>query len=806
MIQGHGYESARILLVGDSGSEEDVNIGFALSGLSERVLKGFCHDNQIPWTDVYRTLLIKERGNQSKPIINEPLVTDQYKMILENEIKSIGPRVVVPLSELSFKFITGLSGIRKYRGSVLPPRGDFPSNNFRVIPILGPNPYLNEDYSLHFISRLDFSKVLKNVDRTEPIREIGNCWIAKTPGVFRNFLNRSYPGASYLVFDIETFCGIPTCISFCFDGNESVTVPLLDYNIDINDRLLLFELVIEVLNSPIPKVNQNIKFDWHHLEQFMVKVNNVKGDTALAANCLYCEFPKNLGFLTSIYTEMPYHKDEGKQFDPTINNRDKLYLYCAKDSLATHKIYSQQQEEIKELGVGYVYNKLIEILPLYKRMEDVGMRIDAQEKEKLILKYESFYDIQQLKLNYLVGTVTNPESDDQIRKLVYDEMGYKAVRGVKRTKTGKLGVDEETLELLLWMGRAENSYRWECEQIIKAIISCRKIHKVLEFLNAPIHPDGRIRCDFNLGGAETGRTTTGKTTDNLLIFDRKTKKGKVKRVDLGRSFQNIGKHGFEVDGENLGRDLRNIFVPDRGYCFVENDLSQAEARVDAVLAKDYDILTVFDGKTGIHRLTGSWIYDCPPEEIKKNVLVNGVERYLEAKTARHAGERGMREDRLMMMIHQPIARCIQILKIFHNKQPNIRGVFHREIEENIRLHRRLVAPNGRRRDFFGRFDHHTVNEGISFLPQAIVTDYMKDGLWKTFEECDYAIPLNEQHDGFLAQVPLDKKEEYALTFKRNTVKPIDFSTCSLSRDFQLTIPMESEWSDTTWAQMKDLKA
>jgi DNA polymerase-1 len=529
------------------------------------------------------------------------------------------------------------------------------------------------------------------------------------------------------------------------------------------------------------------------------------GDTALAASTLYCEFPKNLGFLTSIYTEMPYFKDEGKQYDPAVHNRERLYLYCAKDSLATHQIYSQQQEEMKELGVSYVYNKLIQILPLYKRMEDTGIRIDASVREELTLKYESLYDIQVLIFQTLVNSNMNPHSDLQVRKLVYEDFGYKFVRGCKRTKTGQPGVDEETLEILLWSGRAENSYRWEVEQIIKAIIAARKLHKVLEYLYSPIHPDSRARCDFNLGGAATGRTTTGKTTDSYFVFDTKTKKGGIKNVNLGRSFQNIGKHGFEVNGESLGRDLRRMFVPDTGYCFVECDLSQAEARVDAVLAKDYAILAEFDTPTGIHRLTGSWVYDCRPEEIKKNVLVNGVDRYFESKIVRHAAERNLRADGLMTLIHQPIAYCEMILKKIHSKQPNLRQVFHREVEEALRTKRCLVAPNGRRRDFYDRFDKEMVNVGISQLPQAVVTDYLKDGLHETFKNCPYAIPLNEQHDGFLAMVPPDKKEEYILEFKKNTVKPIDFSNCTLSRNYELTIPMESEWSDENWASMKEIK-
>ena len=791
MIQGHGYLNAPVMIIGDVGSDEDVTSGYAITGYQESILSKFAKENGLDWNSFYRTLLIKERGKLIEPKVNFPLLTDDYKRILSDEIRTVAPNVIVPLSELSFNFVANLTGIGKFRGSVLPPRGDL-GTQAKIIPILGVYPYINQDYKLNFISRLDFGNVAKNASNTSnPVAE--NIWIARTGEALRNFIQRSLGTCSYLVFDIETFGGIPTCISLCFNGRESCTVPILDSGISLSERVIMMHEVANLLASSIPKVNQNIKFDWKKLERFGFYVKNVSGDTLLATSCLYCEFPKNLGFLTSIYTDMPYFKDEGKQFDPTLHNRDRLYLYCAKDSMATHQIYSQQQEELKETGTHFVYNKLIEILPLYKRMEERGILIDGHAREKLTAKYETLFDIQLYKLRNLTSIDSfNPLSSIQCQKFVYETLGYKAVRGVKHTKAGNAAADEESLELLIWIGGEPES----SNEILRTIINCRKLHKVLEYLYTPLYFDNRLRCEFNLAGSENGRTTASHTTDNYLIFHKKG----IKSVDLGRSFQTIAKHGFEIDGEEYGKDLRSMFVPSPGYCFVECDLSQAEARVDAVLASDFDFLPIFDGPVGIHRLTGSWLFNKEPSEIKK-----GTREYHESKTARHAGERNMREDRLMMMIHRPIRECKQILEVFHKMQPNIRGVFHEEIRIHLQKYKVLIAPNGRRRDFFGRYDKDQINEGISFLPQAIVTDYLKNGLHRTFETCKFAIPLSEAHDGFLAEVELGRHEEYAIEFQKNTVVDIDFRTCSLARNYMLKIPMEAEYSETNWMEMKPLK-
>lgn len=794
MISGHGFSNAKVMLIGDTGSDEDNNTGLALSGYTKTLLGHFCRDNGLNVDEMWLTLFIKERGSQKKFEENEDLVSDHYREILVNEIKEIRPNIICPLNELSFRYTTGHQGIRKFRGSVLPARFDLFGFPLRAIPILGPNPFLNEDHKLRFITRLDFGKVARNVEKTGLIEEVGHVWVAKSSEQVRQFFSRHYRKADYVVFDIETYCDLPTCISFCFDGNESCTIPILDWNISQDTRVMMLREVMTLLASPLPKVNQNIKFDWKKLERLGIKVENVQGDTLLAASCLYAEFPKNLGFLTSLYTDMPYFKDEGKQFDPSIHNRDRLYLYCAKDSLATHQIYREQQKELVELGVDKVYRNIIEILPLYKKAEENGLRIDLSRRSQLLDKYETLFNIQLYKLQLLCGEPINPLSPTQVSRIVYEELEYKRVRGVKSNKSGGLSTDEESLELLAWIGHHKGTR--EGKEILRTIVNCRKIHKIIEILELDLHPDERMRNEFKLGGTENGRTSASSTTDNLI----KIVKNKLKAVDLGHSFQTIGKHGFEMDGEELGKDVRSMYVPSRGYSFVECDLSQAEARVDAVLAKDFDILSVFDGPVGIHRLTGSWLFGCAPEDIKK-----GTRQYHEAKIARHAGERNMTAERLLMMIHQEINVCNNILRTLHDNQPNIRQVFHREIRYEVQNKKCLVAPNGRRRDFYGRFDEPQVNEAISFLPQAIVSDQLKFSLRATYDKCDYARPLVEAHDGFLGEVPIGREREYAEEFKKNVEKPIDFRTCTLSREFELVIPMEAESSNENWQLLKKLE-
>jgi DNA polymerase I-like protein with 3'-5' exonuclease and polymerase domains/uracil-DNA glycosylase len=806
MISGHGSSNPSVMLVTDAAQGDDLKTGYAISGYKENLLRGFCKAPRLNYSSFYKTCLIKDEPRKYEPKGKKKLtdveaatqqlehLDPQFSEVLRREIDILKPNLVIPLGETSFQYLTGLQNIRKFRGSILKLNPELQIEKYtKILPILGPYPYLNTEYKLRLITQLDFNKIPKWIDDKPVPDDTYQIWIARSYSALRNFIDRSYPtcqqktieAGGYVVFDIETYMNIPTCISFCFDGFESCCAPLLDSEIPIEQRALMMKLVADVLASPLPKVNQNIKYDWKTMERWDFRVTNVVGDTMLSASTLYCEFPKNLGFLTSIYTDLPYFKDEGRQFDPTKHKKDQFYLYNAKDSLATHQINSKQILERKELGVEFVYSQLVKLIPIYRRMEDRGIRIDEEKRQSLLAKYYTLYHIHCLALSRLVNhNYVNPLSSPLMNKLVFEELGYEKIRGVK-------GSDEESLNMLMFQGRPKQCSPELGKLILQEISWCRKIHKVIEILNLDLYPDGRFRCEFNLAGTETGRTSAGKTTDYFLKPTFTAKSQKIKQINLGHSLQTIGKHGFWIEGEQYGSDVRSMFVPSHGYVFVEIDLSGAEARVDRVLSGNFD-LSVFDNP-GIHKLTGSWIFNCQPQEIKKGTL-----QYHLAKTVRHAGERNMQANRFFSMaqdegvgVNLTRMEAIRILKQFHEYQPEIAGVYHRDIEASIKATNSLVCPNGRRRDFFDRIDHHAINEGISFIPQAIVSDQTKFSFIPTFAECPWAYLLVEAHDGALAEVPLDRQEEYGAIYRRNITKdPIDFRHGSLKRDFQLTIPCE----------------
>lgn len=823
MIQGHGVFGAPIMFIGDYGGKDDEATGKALSGTYENTIKSFLHPTRHDFRFTYRTLLIKSAlpylGKNKRKVKEEitKAIKDieplSFETILRDEILDIKPNVIVPMGGMALKFLTGYDSITAYRGSVLPLSHDIQSKltyPVRVIPTYSPK-MVWEDHVSRVYIQLDYHKIVENKDKNYPIKSSENVWVCRSMEQFNNFLARQ-KNIEFCTFDIETYLGYPTCISFCFDGKEAISVPFHDYQVSFADGLLMARQVAKILASNIPKVNQNIKFDWITLEKFRLRVENVAGDTMLGFHLLYPELPKNLGFQNSIYTDLPYFKDEGGKatdYNPKAQIKDRLYLYNAKDALSTWQIHKAQQEDLKERGMEKLYKeKIVPLIGIYKRIDEAGLRVDETRKARLNAKYRTLRDVSLETLSRLAGREVNPRSPTVVGKLVYEELKFP-----NRTKTDEFGkktykCDKETLEELAILFSSNIP---DGKQILNLILNCRKLHKVLEYINTPLHPGGILKTSYNLAGTKSGRTSAGKTLDTIVVKNGNN----YEQERLGRSLQTITKHGFELDGDLfdspedtlLGKDLRSMFVPRKGYVYVEGDLNQAEARAVAVLSNDLELLAQFDQKPKVHAKTAGLIYGLDPSTIGKDqprIPGTSMTYYDMGKRVRHAGNYNMGPFRLAQMTHLEFSECKKILDRFHQTNPKIRNVFHYEVYRCLQKESQLTTPLGRVRDFFDRHSEHLKKEAISYIPQSTISDVLKFAMIRIAERAPWAIFIVEAHDGLLAEVPHERVEEYAKIFSEEVQQPVNYLKCSLSRDYDLSIPAEISVGPDSWMDMREL--
>jgi DNA polymerase I-like protein with 3'-5' exonuclease and polymerase domains len=846
IVSSHGYSDAQIMFLQGFPLTDDVKNQKALTGFSETTLKYFLAENGESLNRCYRSIFIREKLDYSATnpkklrLALEKIDLPKYEQILKNEIDEVKPNVIVPLDDIALGAVfPHIHSIHKpkgrkywidcYRGSILNLREDWQQyisreeeNVVRVIPTIGPQ-MLYANYAARSYISLDYKRIIENSNKRSPIARPGVVWVAKTYEALLGFLTRQFQNSpKRLTFDIETYGGMISCISLCFDGKEACTVPMMDSTISLGEMSLLYKLLSQVMKNPIEKNNQNIKYDWTIKERHGFLVNNVHSDTMLKGALLYPELPRGLDFWTSIFTDIPYYKDEGKEYNPKLHSRDRLYIYCGYDSLAAHQIAEEMDKELEETGLKEFYDT--EVGPsilIYKDMDRVGLLRDNTQQKKLLNKYSLLYASNLAILRGITGDKTlNPRSPAQVGKLVYEDLKYPA-----RTKTDpETGItryvtNKETLDdLLINIGETGKSGKIGYEILSRTII-CRKLGKVIEYIETPIHPDGRFKGTSNICGAETGRSSSSKTIDEKLRADSEVKNSKHTKK-LGRSLQTITKHGFHIDEDlfddfedkNIAADIRSMFVPSRNCVFIEGDGSGAEARVVFVLANDFDGLAAMDQKPKIHAKTAAMLFGLDANTITSkgpSLPKIGITYYDMGKRTRHAGNYDLMPFRLAQMTHLPLSETERLLRKFHDATPQIRSIFHAEIIAQLRMNRTLINPNGRRRTFFNQLNDKTFKEAYAHIPQGTVSDLTKFTMWRIREEMpdDYFVNyrfLIENHDGILAEVHKDIKDKYIDVFRKKYERPINFNNCSLRRDFELTIPVEISVSETNWLEMQEI--
>jgi len=306
--------------------------------------------------------------------------------------------------------------------------------------------------------------------------------------------------------------------------------------------------------------------------------------------------------------------------------------------------------------------------------------------------------------------------------------------------------------------------------------------------------DGRMHTNVKISGTETFRTSNTILKAPLVI------------VKEGMAFQTITKHGEHGS-------IREYFIPDPGCVFMEPDLSQCQARIVAVLAKNWALLEDFrlydttkDKKYDVHIRMACKIFDKSYEYISKE------ERQI-GKFSRHGSNFDLGKHEFMIQlagnnIMLSEWKCGKILDKVHAEEPSIRQVFHKDIIAHLEKNENiLIAPNGRSRQFYEKWGRDLWKEAFAHMPQCIEGDQVKGAAVRIKRRLPFVKFLSESHDSFLMMMDRETVPYVAPIVKEELERPIDFTYCSLSRDYKLVIPCDimigDNWKDMRNYDMKE---
>jgi uracil-DNA glycosylase len=113
--------------------------------------------------------------------------------------------------------------------------------------------------------------------------------------------------APFIAYDIETEARQITCISLAPSDDEVVVLPFWDKTQpdgcawNVSDELLLWRALKKLFDQPRKWLTQNGTYDMAYLRELGIIPNGTWEDTMLLHHAIYCEQPKSLGFLGSLY-------------------------------------------------------------------------------------------------------------------------------------------------------------------------------------------------------------------------------------------------------------------------------------------------------------------------------------------------------------------------------------------------------------------------------------------------------------------------------------------------------------------------
>lgn len=222
--------------------------------------------------------------------------------------------------------------------------------------------------------------------------------------------------------------------------------------------------------------------------------------------------------------------------------------------------------------------KLIKVLA---KMEFLGIRIDKAYLKKMSDKLKvEIEKLEETAFN-LSGEKFNLSSPKQLSEVLFGHMNL-PTKGIKKGKTG-YSTGQKELDKLRGI-----------HPIIEVIERYRELTKLINTYidTLPVLADenDRVHTTFNQNVVVTGRLSS--TDPNLQNIPIRTE---------------------------LGRKVREAFIPKEGYTFIQADYSQFELRLAAVLAGDREMIDGFNRDEDIHKRTAALIYGVPDNEVTKEM-------------------------------------------------------------------------------------------------------------------------------------------------------------------------------------------
>ncbi len=340
-----------------------------------------------------------------------------------------------------------------------------------------------------------------------------------------------------------------------------------------------------VEDAALGKVGHNIKYDLNVLAGAGLALRGIQQDTLVAS---YLTDPgklrHNLNDLSLQYLRRrltPISALIGKGAKALTFDQvpiDQAAHYACEDADVTLQLDALFRPMLHERQLEALWADVERpLLDVLARMERRGIALDTEHFEALREEVTTRLATLEHEIVELAGVPFNVNSPKQLQGVLFDTLGLKPVR---KTKTG-YSTDVDVLEQLALE-----------HPLPEKLLEYRMLEKLrgtyVAALPKLVNPDtGRVHSSFNQAVAATGRLSS--SDPNLQNIPIRTE---------------------------LGRRIREGFVPARGWRLISADYSQIELRILAHLSGDEALCAAFAAGADIHRDTAARVFKVAAEDVQ----------------------------------------------------------------------------------------------------------------------------------------------------------------------------------------------
>jgi len=421
--------------------------------------------------------------------------------------------------------------------------------------------------------------------------------------------------------------------------------------------------------------------------------------------------------------------------------------FLHKEKAENKELHSFAVRKLKEYKLEKLfYDVEMPLVAVLAEMELLGAKLDVRSLKGLDKELDKKLAALAKEIYKLAGKTFNINSPKQLGEILFKKLKIDTV-GVKKTKTGQISTNEETLILI--RGR---------HPIAEIILEYRELFKLQSTYVRPLSEladkGGRIHTTYVQTGTSTGRLSS--QSPNL---------------------QNI-----PIESA-WGRKVRRAFVAEKGYLLAAFDYSQIELRVLASLSGDPKMIEAFNNDLDIHKLTAANVFNVPLEKVKPEM------RRL-AKTLNFGVVYGMGANAFAKTSGLSVAEARKFIEEYFSDFKKIKE-WQEEVKSQTRTFGYVTNLNGRRRwlleaaSMFRGEAAEAERAAINMPVQGLAADIIKIAMLKVAAELKKRKWENE------ARMILTIHDELLFEIKENIIKEAEALIKKIMESaYELEVPIK----------------